>query len=339
MSQLSIVIPVYNREKRIEKCLDSIRKQTFTDYEVILVDDGSVDSSYAVCTRYAEKDRRFKVIQKENGGVSSARNAGIRASRGQYLAFMDSDDIIPQYYYEVLCQTYKRYEEKAYVLSGIRKITQFDEDFKEGEKNFFRERKVPMKDMLKVFQEQLLNPPWNKVYDRQLLMEKQIFFDESIHIGEDLLFNLCYLEYGNFQEFVILDQNCYGYVQDQSNALTKRYCADFDCIHFRLWKKLYELAVKKGVPQEDYYMLDDFEWQICRMALLNEWGEGNSGSYWKRVGKCRQILKSDWFRKGLEKRKPYMNTGLYWAYRSGNWFLLKPVLMLGDYYWRSIHGR
>lgn len=91
---ISIIIPVYNVEKYLRVCLDSVINQTYSDYEVILVDDGSTDSSPAICDEYCKNDSRFQVIHQENMGLASARNTGIRAAKGQYLYFIDSDDCI-----------------------------------------------------------------------------------------------------------------------------------------------------------------------------------------------------------------------------------------------------
>ncbi|MDT2638331.1 glycosyltransferase family 2 protein [Enterococcus dongliensis] len=102
MCEISIIVPVYNVEKYLKKCVDSILNQTFKDFELILVDDGSPDSSGAICDQYAEKDSRVKVIHKKNGGLSDARNAGIEVAKGKYLGFIDSDDYIAEDMYELL---------------------------------------------------------------------------------------------------------------------------------------------------------------------------------------------------------------------------------------------
>lgn len=99
---ISIIVPVYNVEKYLHRCVDSILKQTFTDYEIILVDDGSTDSSAQICDEYASIDSRIRVIHKENGGLSSARNAGLDAARGKYVGFVDSDDYVSSDMYEKL---------------------------------------------------------------------------------------------------------------------------------------------------------------------------------------------------------------------------------------------
>ena len=92
--KVSIIVPVYNVEKYLPKCIESILNQTYTNLEVILIDDGSTDSSGKICDEYARRDGRIKVIHKENGGNSSARNAGLDCCTGDFLAFVDSDDII-----------------------------------------------------------------------------------------------------------------------------------------------------------------------------------------------------------------------------------------------------
>ncbi|NTJ52570.1 glycosyltransferase [Enterococcus faecium] len=102
MCEISIIVPVYKVEPYLRKCVDSILAQTFTDFEVILVDDGSPDNSGKICDEYASKDSRVRVIHKKNGGLSSARNAGIDVARGKYLGFVDSDDYIEKDMYELL---------------------------------------------------------------------------------------------------------------------------------------------------------------------------------------------------------------------------------------------
>lgn len=92
--KISVIVPVYNVEKYLSRCIDSIISQTFSDFELILVDDGSTDSSGKICDEYGKKDGRVKVIHKRNGGLSSARNCGLENAKGNYICFVDSDDWI-----------------------------------------------------------------------------------------------------------------------------------------------------------------------------------------------------------------------------------------------------
>ncbi|MDP4142966.1 MAG: glycosyltransferase [Bacillota bacterium] len=108
--KLSIIVPVYNVEKYIHRCIDSILEQTFTDFELILVDDGSLDNSGRICNGYAGFDSRIKVIHKKNGGLSSARNAGLDIAQGEYIGFVDSDDWIEKDMYESLYNAMLKYD-------------------------------------------------------------------------------------------------------------------------------------------------------------------------------------------------------------------------------------
>ncbi len=99
---ISVIVPIYNVEQYLRKCLDSIEAQTYRDFEVVLVDDGSPDNSAAICSEYVARDSRFRLVRKKNGGVSSARNAGIANAEGEYLTFVDPDDWIDEHYLERL---------------------------------------------------------------------------------------------------------------------------------------------------------------------------------------------------------------------------------------------
>lgn len=102
MGKISIIVPVYNVEKYLKKCIDSILSQTYTNLDIILVNDGSTDNSGMICEDYAKKDKRITVIHKKNGGLSSARNAGLDIAKGEYIGFVDSDDFIADNMYEIL---------------------------------------------------------------------------------------------------------------------------------------------------------------------------------------------------------------------------------------------
>ena len=118
MCEISIIVPVYKVEKYLKKCVDSILAQTFSDFELILVDDGSPDNSGRICDDYAKKDARVRVVHKQNGGLSSARNAGIEVAKGKYLGFVDSDDYIAEDMYELLYKAIIK-EEADLSICGI----------------------------------------------------------------------------------------------------------------------------------------------------------------------------------------------------------------------------
>lgn len=131
---ISVIVPMYNRENTIKKCLDSIVKQTYSNFELIIIDDGSTDSSFNICEQYAKKDSRIKLIHQENRGVSSARNLGLDLSEGEYIAFIDSDDFIANDYLEYLYQLIQKYNSDIAICSHqtINMFEQIYEPMNEG---------------------------------------------------------------------------------------------------------------------------------------------------------------------------------------------------------------
>jgi len=140
MPEISVIVPVYNVEKYLSRCIDSILNQTFSDFELILVDDGSTDNCGAICDEYAQKDSRIRVIHQENQGVSSARNHGVEAAMGEYVTFVDSDDWLDSVFLERMYQAMIRYDADM----SVSNITQIrDEEIavpKFGEEQVFDAR-------------------------------------------------------------------------------------------------------------------------------------------------------------------------------------------------------
>lgn len=118
MPEISIITPVYQAEKFLKKCVDSILSQSFTDWELLLVDDGSTDKSSEICRTYAEQDARIRYHQKENGGVSSARNAGVALAEGRYITFVDSDDFAAEDLLETLYRLAEKYDAEMSICRG-----------------------------------------------------------------------------------------------------------------------------------------------------------------------------------------------------------------------------
>jgi glycosyltransferase involved in cell wall biosynthesis len=118
--KLSIIVPVYNAEKFLDKCLESLKNQTIKDIEIILVNDGSTDNSLEICNKYAQNDSRIKVLTQKNSGQSKARNVGIDNSNGEYIAFTDSDDWVDLDYYEKLVESCEKHDAEIACASIIR---------------------------------------------------------------------------------------------------------------------------------------------------------------------------------------------------------------------------
>lgn len=197
---LSIIIPVYNVETYLTKCLDSILAQDFTDYEVILVDDGSTDSSGAICDRYVSEHSSFWCIHKPNGGHTSARKCGFEACHGQYVAFVDSDDWLAPDMYGKMCQAIHNTRADIVLCSHTAVMPKGEEvceiSFASGfyDKNRLEKEIYPFMLYSGTFYKYGISPNlWNKLFRRELLGKHLIHVPNDVIVGEDTLTSYSYI--------------------------------------------------------------------------------------------------------------------------------------------------
>lgn len=205
--KISVIVPVYKTEGLLDRCVESIVGQTYKNLEIILVDDGSPDNCPAMCDEWAEKDSRIRVIHKENGGVSSARNAALDIATGDYIGFVDSDDWIEPEMYSSLIQKMSE-SGKNIALCSYYAVEISGERY---ECRCVVDKEVLDKD--DYFRFIVLGGDggyiWNRLYDADIL--KEVRFDEDIWYSEDLLFNFKTAQKSNGA--AILDKIEYNYVQ------------------------------------------------------------------------------------------------------------------------------
>jgi glycosyltransferase involved in cell wall biosynthesis len=190
-NRLSIIVPVYNAEEYLDRCLESICEQSFTSYEVILVDDGSTDSSPMICDRYSATDPRFRTIHKKNGGVSSARNAGLNLAKGEYIMFVDSDDaLLPdslERMMEDVCGediVIGGYTTYVCEVPGREVLPRKTKVYKGEEMGLFFDDNI-------IRNCEMLDAPWSKLFRRKTV--GNLRFCEDLSYAEDKLFVFSYL--------------------------------------------------------------------------------------------------------------------------------------------------
>ena len=166
---ISIIIPVYKVEKYLEKCIESVLKQTYTNLQIILVDDGSPDNCGKICDEYAKKDSRIEVIHKANGGLSDARNVGISKAKGRYIGFVDSDDYIKEDMYEILLNLIKKYDADVSICN-LYDVIDGNECIRNKENGI---REYSRLDILKevLLDKNIQSYAWNKLYEKELFDE------------------------------------------------------------------------------------------------------------------------------------------------------------------------
>ena len=193
MEKISIIIPAYNAEKYIGRCLESILRQTFPDFKVICVDDGSTDKTAEICRGYAERDERIAVVSKENGGAPAARNTGLQYAKGEYITFVDADDWLEPRMYEVL---YIQAKENDADIS----VVGFSKDFESGSRNmenlsFVSENISGSEELIRYafIRDEYRNfgaYVWNKLFHKRIIYsgDKLLRFDEELTRGDDVWF-------------------------------------------------------------------------------------------------------------------------------------------------------
>ncbi len=210
---ISIIIPVYNVELYLRDCLESVRNQSLSNFECILVDDGSTDTSKEICDEYAKMDKRFKSYHIKNGGVSNARNFGIEHSNGEYITFIDSDDYIDEKTYEEVIQ--KLFKDKSEVCCyGIKRVsndkTISNVEFKDvGLMNNF------------IYYDVYMHSVCNKVFKKSLITNNNISFSKELIVCEDMLFAFKALALSAKVSY--LDKNYYSYRMNDQSVCQKGY--------------------------------------------------------------------------------------------------------------------
>ena len=224
---ITIVIPVYNVENYLKRCLDSIINQTYSSLEIILVDDGSSDKSPEICDKYARKDTRIRVIHKINEGVSVARNVGIENATGMYLCFVDSDDFLPKHSIENL---YKAVIDARAEMS-IGCWTQIT--LKGTYRNHYQERIVQRSDKhgwIEALDMPEMRGPVAKLFNANIIRENGLRFPKGILVSEDTIFVYQYTSLCN--SISIVDKNVYYYNRLSINSATTKYYNRFHEVAF-----------------------------------------------------------------------------------------------------------
>lgn len=184
---ISIIVPVYNTEQYLNRCIDSILSQSFTNFELLLIDDGSTDKSGDICDEYARKDERIKVFHKKNGGVSSARNMGLDFARGEWITFVDADDWIVK---DCLNWEYSLFQEDLIIFSYYNNSETSNNLFPIN--SFVTKGKDELNDLYQtLIYKGFFRTVWSKLFKKSII--NNLRFDEAISIGEDHLFLLNYL--------------------------------------------------------------------------------------------------------------------------------------------------
>lgn len=215
INDISIIVPVYKVERQLDRCIKSILNQTFTNFELILVDDGSPDNCGKICDEYEKKDSRIKVIHKKNGGLSDARNAGLDIALGKYIGFVDSDDIIHPQMYEKLynCINKSNLDIVQCKFKKFRNVEELSVNLSDGDSNFKEYNNQEA--IIDLIDNNKINVnAWNKLYKRELFQNER-YPKGKIHEDEFLTYKLIY----NSSKVGYIDEELYYYYENNNGIM------------------------------------------------------------------------------------------------------------------------
>lgn len=275
MPKLSVIVPVYNSEKYLKKCIDSILNQTYTDFEIILVDDGSGDGSGVICDQYAKKSSKIKVIHKENQGLVAARKTGLENANGEYIGFVDSDDYIGEGMYEALMNDALKYDVDISIGGLVlvnengnsnKLLSQFPIGYygkKDMEENIFS-KMLYHSGFIKYG---MIPGVVVKVFKKSVLENGIAKVDNRIKMGEDVAITFNTIFYANSISFV--ESTEYFYIQHADSMIHKyspKRMEEFMVLH----ECLYSIENKKFKAQLDNFFAYLFVYTITECVLSNE---------------------------------------------------------------------
>lgn len=316
---ISVIVPVYNAENYLHLCIGSLLTQTHKNLEIILVNDGSKDSSLNICREYADKDKRIKVIDKPNTGVSDTRNIGIEAAKGEYIMFCDSDDCVAPDWCRCLleAQTDEMLTMCKYQIVNTEEMTERlldrEEEQKDGEVVY-----IDRRDFI-FYRDRGFFSPVNKLFIKSVVEEHNIKFPIEISLGEDLAFVLAYLKAskGNIR---LIPNVLYYYRTTGADSLSRKAPTVEQCCVFyqMLTSAMLELGVERADAWccRDNIVMQDFEKRLIKIA------DDNNSSFWKKYHMIKQSMHTEAYRDCCRNAVISPNQVYQWMLRNRNALLL-----------------
>lgn len=267
---ISIIVPVYNVEKYIDRCIESITKQTYNNWELLLIDDGSTDNSGKTCDLYSNKDPRIKTIHTPNQGRSNARNLGIDKASGEWIAFVDSDDFVGPKYLESMINANPTWDKEILISQGFHAITadgDYDKNYPEA---FYHNYEININSQYNlhlICQYSLLHRQavWGRLLNKEIITKHNLKFNSQIDHSEDGLFLHQYMLY--IQRFKFISNQEYYYV---TPILKSKECLNFEEIFYlaQNYQKLVMPLIKHFKIKNRTYKKKILDMYLARLSTL-----------------------------------------------------------------------
>ncbi len=312
MAKLSVIIPVYRVEQYLPRCVDSVMRQTLSDLEILLIDDGSPDGCGRMCDEYAARDGRIRVLHKENAGLCAARNDGIDMATGTYVAFVDSDDWLEPDYYEQMVRAAEKYDPDLVTGNYYRDVGPYctvkhsvaAEETTDDPERILRFQLGTLSMYYCDIKDASMGPCWNKIFNRDFLLEHHIYFDD-VRTFEDILYSFKAFWYARrvtcipvqgyhyrYVEASIMNGYDPGRIEKDRNTMDILYCMGADMFY---------------PGAEAYKAIYAFTANSLRITVWNGlFGRENKVNLREKLDTLRGILVSDHYRTAFNRCPPRM---------------------------------
>lgn len=307
--KFSIIIPIYNAEKYIKNTVTTVLNQTYKDFELILIDDGSNDNSKIICENLSKSDNRIKFISKKNEGVSKARNLGIKQSKNKYICFLDADDYIENNMLQTYVDIIKVYKDIELINCGFFSEIQGETPTEKSQidiinykEKYYKSKEEIKEDFVTLWDKHLLYNIWNKVYVKDIIEKYEIKFP-NYNWGEDIDFNRKYIM--KINNMYNTEKCFYHYIRGRGNTITGKYIKNLYDIRLKENIEFKEYFEEFGIREEDYSEFcarRHIERTLgCIENLFNEQCDLTLSEKYKEI---KRILNDNVTREELKKMKP-----------------------------------
>ena len=333
MPAISVIVPVYRAEKFLDACVESVLSQTFTDWELLLIEDGSPDGSGALCDEYAAKDPRVRAFHQENGGVSSARNLGLAHAEGQCIAFLDSDDGFEP---ETLATLWRLRRESGTDTAGCAHWNVSPSGEQTPEKllpaGIYRGDELREKVLYPLLGDRLCPPIfngfiWRYLFDAAILRQHGIRF-EGAYL-EDEVFLLEY--FAHAESLAVTETPLYRYLMNPDSA-TRKYMKDYMAVFSRFLERKTAIAERCGLASARPRWRENTLWAGLLIAIGNEYARGNEKSVRQKQKAVQELCATPEMKKAIREVTPVGMTGnkqmVAQLVKGGHFFILTQLYRL-----------
>lgn len=306
MAKLSVIVPIYNVEKYLRQCLESIVNQTFRDLEIILVDDGSPDKCGEICDEYAKKDNRIIVIHKANGGLSAARNDALNIATGEWIAFVDSDDWLDIDIYEKAITAGDRYDVDILLFNSYRNTDTKEKEISLFQKGFCSSNREYIKSLqagtmckyLTPTQELTYGYPWDRIIKREFIKKNELFFSD-VRVYEDIIYAIKCFQHA--QRIAFIEDRGYHY-RFNNTSIGNIYNPDRINCDKVAFAEMFDLADRYQVNGEYYKAL----YTLIVESILNAsnrcfFNKKNKNSFIQKVRYANSVIEEKIYYKAFSQ--------------------------------------